>query len=216
MKSKIKILVVDDHPIFRRGVIAMLEANPSFSIVGEAGSGSSALEIFLELRKSQQDVDLVLMDVQMSTRKDGVLSTREFRALPSPPTVLLLTTFEDDETIQEAIAAGASGYLLKDAPEHEVFKAIESAAVGNLVFGPAVATRLARIAAHPPIPADSLSGRERELLSWLARGFSNREIAKELYISEATVKSHLVKVYEKLKVRSRVDAVLEAQRRNLV
>jgi DNA-binding NarL/FixJ family response regulator len=196
----IRIVVVDDHPVVRDGVRSMLAAVPDFEVVGEAASGPEAVEQVLAT-----DPDVVVMDLRMPGG-GGVEALRDLRARGARAAVLVLTTFDTDSDTVAAIEAGATGYLLKDSPAERLFEAVRATAAGETVLSPAVA---ARLASHVRRPARSaaLSAREREVLVLVARGTSNRAIAVELFVSEATVKTHLVHVYEKLGVGDRAAAV---------
>ncbi|GAA2830879.1 response regulator transcription factor [Kitasatospora paracochleata] len=199
----IRVVLVDDHPVVRRGLRAMVDDLPEVEAVGEAGDGAAALALLAELPAERQP-DVVLMDLQMGTGMHGVEATRRITALPSPPAVLILTTYSTDADILAAVEAGATGYLLKDAPPEEVAAAVHAAARGETVLAPPVAARLlGRVRAGRP----SLSPRETEILQLLAEGLANRQISKRLFISEATVKTHLVHIYDKLGVDSRTSAI---------
>ncbi|WP_441247108.1 response regulator [Kitasatospora sp. McL0602] len=197
----IRVLLVDDHPVVRRGLRAMVDDLPELEAVGEAADGAEALRV-LEALPARPDV--VLMDLQMGTGMHGVEATRRITALPDPPAVLILTTYSTDADILAAVEAGATGYLLKDAPPEEVAAAVRAAARGETVLAPPVAARLlGRVRAGRP----TLSPRETEILGLLAEGLANRQISKRLFISEATVKTHLVHIYDKLGVDSRTAAI---------
>jgi DNA-binding NarL/FixJ family response regulator len=196
----IRVLLVDDHPVVRRGLRAMVDDLPELTAVGEAADGAEALRVLDEL---EQRPDVVLMDLQMAGMH-GVEATRRITALPDPPAVLILTTYSTDADILAAVEAGATGYLLKDAPSEEVAAAVRAAARGETVLAPPVAARLlGRVRAGRP----TLSPREAEILQLLALGLANRQISKRLFISEATVKTHLVHIYDKLGVDSRTAAI---------
>ncbi len=196
----IRIVVVDDHPVVRDGVRSMLAAVPDFEVVGEAASGPEAVE-----RVLATDPDVVVMDLRMPGG-GGVDAVRDLRARGARAAVLVLTTFDTDSDTVAAIEAGATGYLLKDTRAERLFEAVRATAAGETVLSPAV---VARLASHVRTPGRStaLSAREREVLVLVARGTSNRAIAAELFVSEATVKTHLVHVYEKLGVGDRAAAV---------
>ncbi|WP_344465882.1 response regulator transcription factor [Kitasatospora kazusensis] len=197
----IRVLLVDDHPVVRRGLRAMVDDLPELEAVGEAADGAEALRV-LESLGTRPDV--VLMDLQMGTGMHGVEATRRITALPDPPAVLILTTYSTDADILAAVEAGATGYLLKDAPPEEVALAVRAASRGETVLAPPVAARLlGRVRAGRP----TLSPRETEILGLLAEGLANRQISKRLFISEATVKTHLVHIYDKLGVDSRTAAI---------
>ncbi|BAJ32446.1 MULTISPECIES: response regulator transcription factor [Kitasatospora] len=199
----IRVLVVDDHPVVRRGLRALVEDLPDVTAVGEAADGAAALALLAELPADRRP-DVVLMDLQMGTGMHGVEATRRITALPDPPAVLVLTTYSTDADILAAVEAGATGYLLKDAPPEDLAAAIHATARGETVLAPPVAARLlGRVRAGRP----SLSPREAEILQLLAEGLPNRQISKRLFISEATVKTHLVHIYDKLGVDSRTSAI---------
>ncbi|WP_354643424.1 response regulator transcription factor [Kitasatospora camelliae] len=197
----IRVMLVDDHPVVRRGLRAMVDDLPEVEAVGEAADGAAALALLDTLERRP---DVVLMDLQMGTGMHGVEATRRITALPDPPAVLILTTYSTDADILAAVEAGATGYLLKDAPPEEVATAVHAAARGETVLAPPVAARLlGRVRAGRP----TLSPRETEILQLLAAGLANRQISKRLFISEATVKTHLVHIYDKLGVDSRTAAI---------
>ncbi|GGP39520.1 response regulator [Streptomyces sp. L500] len=197
----IGVLLVDDHPVVRRGLRAMVDDLPDVTAVGEAADGAEALRLLDEGVRP----DVVLMDLQMGTGMHGVEATRRITARPRPPAVLILTTYSTDADILAAVEAGATGYLLKDAPPEEVAAAVHAAARGETVLAPPVAARLLGRVRAGGRPA--LSPRETEILGLVAEGLANRQISKRLFISEATVKTHLVHIYDKLGVDSRTAAV---------
>ncbi|MFC8717651.1 response regulator [Kitasatospora sp. NPDC057198] len=199
----IRVLVVDDHPVVRRGLRTIVEELPGVTAVGEAADGAAALALLAEL-PAEQRPHVVLMDLQMGAGMHGVEATRRITALPDPPAVLVLTTYSTDADILAAVEAGATGYLLKDAPPEDLAAAVHATARGETVLAPPVAARLlGRVRAGRP----TLSPREAEILQLLAEGLPNRQISKRLFISEATVKTHLVHVYDKLGVDSRTSAI---------
>ncbi|MFG2180078.1 response regulator [Streptomyces abikoensis] len=197
----IGVLLVDDHPVVRRGLRAMVDDLPDVTAVGEAADGAEALRLLDEGVRP----DVVLMDLQMGAGMHGVEATRRITARPRPPAVLILTTYSTDADILAAVEAGATGYLLKDAPPEEVAAAVHAAARGETVLAPPVAARLLGRVRAGGRPA--LSPRETEILGLVAEGLANRQISKRLFISEATVKTHLVHIYDKLGVDSRTAAV---------
>ncbi|MDH6140593.1 MULTISPECIES: response regulator [Kitasatospora] len=201
----IRVLLVDDHPVVRRGLRAMVDELPELSAVGEAADGAEALSLLAELAESGQPrPDVVLMDLQMTGGMHGVEATRRITALPDPPAVLILTTYSTDADILTAVEAGATGYMLKDTPPDELVAAVQAAARGETVLAPPVAARLlGRVRDGRP----TLSPREAEILQLVAEGLPNRQISKRLFISEATVKTHLVHIFEKLDVDSRTAAI---------
>ena len=207
----IRLLIVDDHPVVRTGLRGMFETDPGFVVVGEAADGAAAVGQVVATRP-----DLVLMDLQMPVM-DGVTAIARIRELPGPPPVLVLTTFDSDNQILRAVEAGAAGYLLKDAPRETLFAAVRSAVAGGSPLAPSVAARLMhRLAPVPVGGAEALSGRELEVVALVARGASNKEIAHALRISEATLKTHLGHIFEKLGVTDRTSAVTRAIERGLI
>ena len=206
----VHVMLVDDHPVVRAGVRAVVEAHPDLRVVAEAADGAEALQI---LEAASGPVDVVLMDLQMGEGMDGVTATRAVRERRPDVQVLILTTFDTEADILAAVDAGAAGYLLKDAPSEEIARAVRQAAAGQKALAPQVAaTLMGRMAGG----ADVLSAREIELLELIARGATNKAAAKELFISEATVKTHLVHVFQKLGVDNRTRAVDEARRRRII
>ncbi|MFE3454849.1 response regulator [Nonomuraea sp. NPDC059194] len=203
-----KLFLVDDHPVVRAGIAALVGGEPDMEIVGEAGTSQDAVRGI-----ALKQPDVVLMDLQLGDGPDGVETTRLVRALPHAPQVLVLTTYETDADIVRAIDAGATGYVLKACPPDELFQAIKAAARGETVLSPKVATRMMR---RMRDPGPALTAREIEILELLAKGAGNKEIAKALFITEATVKTHLVHVYGKLGVDTRTAAVTAAVERGLI
>jgi DNA-binding NarL/FixJ family response regulator len=199
----ISIVVADDHPVVRDGVASMLDAVADLSVVGTAASGPEAVELSAAL-----DPDVVVMDLRMPGGS-GVDAVRELRRRGLRAGVLVLTTYDTDSDTVAAIEAGATGYLLKDAPTDDLISAVRSTAAGETILSPAVAARLATHVRSPRRTA-VLSAREREVLALVAAGTSNKEIARRLFVSEATVKTHLGHVYEKLGVSDRAAAVATA------
>ena len=199
----IRIVLADDHPVVRAGLLAMLAGDPDLDLIGEAATPDDAVALVTDLRP-----DVVLMDLQFGTAETGADATRRIRALPAPPAVLVLTNYDTDGDILGAVEAGASGYLLKDAPPDELIAAIRAAAAGETALAPAIAGRLL---ARMRSPRPGLSTRELEVLRLVAGGATNNDIATRLHISEATVKSHLVHIYTKLGVSSRTAAVATAR-----
>jgi DNA-binding NarL/FixJ family response regulator len=204
----IRLLVVDDHPVVRAGMVAVLGEEADFEVVGEAGNGAEALALVPRLRP-----DVVLMDLRMPVM-DGAEATARMTAAPEPPQVLVLTTYDTDADIVRAVEAGARGYLLKDAPTGVLADAIRKAARGETVLAPPVAARLADRLRAPARP--ELTGREVEVLGLVARGLSNADIGKELFIGEATVKTHLIRAFAKLGVTDRTAAVTAAYADGLI
>ena len=216
----IRVLLVDDQPLLRTGFRMILEAEGDIAIVGESGDGEAAVA---DARALQPDV--VLMDIRMP-RMDGVQATRHITgaARESTPRVLVLTTFDLDEYVVEALRAGASGFLLKDVPADQLVAAIRTVAEGDAVVGPSITRRLLDMfasrlpATNSPTPANlqHLTDRERQVLTLVARGYSNAEIAAELVVSETTVKTHVGNVLGKLNLRDRVQAAVYAYESGLV
>ncbi|SNT59858.1 DNA-binding response regulator, NarL/FixJ family, contains REC and HTH domains [Asanoa hainanensis] len=204
----ITVLLVDDHPVVRAGVRGLLAGEPDVSVVGEAASGEEAVTAVRALRPS-----VVLMDLRLPGL-DGVGATAQVLAALPATRVVVLTTYETDADILRAVEAGAAGYLLKDASRTDLVAAVRSAARGETVLSPSVATRLLHRVRHPR--AESLSAREVEVLGLVARGLSNGEIARSLHISEATVKTHLLRAFAKLGVNDRTAAVTTAMAAGLL
>jgi DNA-binding NarL/FixJ family response regulator len=204
----IKILITDDHPVVREGLAAMLAGQPDFEVIGLAVDGEAAVTLYPSLQP-----DVVLMDLQLP-RLDGVSAIRAIRNVDSDANILVLTTYDSDADIVRAIEAGATGYLLKDTPREELFRAIRAAAVGDSVLAPTVATR---VMSRMRAPAEEkLSAREIEVLELVAKGASNQEIGKSLSISVATVKTHLIHIYGKLGVDDRTAAVTTALEQGII
>jgi DNA-binding NarL/FixJ family response regulator len=204
----ITVLLVDDHPVVRAGLRGMLESEPDLSVVGEAGSGAEAVALARATRP-----DVILMDLRMPGT-DGVWATERILAETKRSKVVVLTTYETDADILRAVEAGAAGYLLKDATRAELAGAIRAAARGETVLAPSVAGRLVRQVRRPAGP--TLSAREIEVLSLVAKGMTNAEIGAALHISEATVKTHLLRAFGKLDVSDRTAAVTTAMARGLL
>lgn len=208
MSDPIRLLIVDDHPVVRNGLHGMFAGDPEFEVVGEAADGAEAVAYTQSLAP-----DVVLMDLRMPGM-DGVAAIRKLTALASPSKVLVLTTYDTDSDVLPAIEAGATGYLLKDTPRAELLRAVRAAARGEAVLSPAVATKLLGQVRAPA--KDDLSKRELEVLALIAKGATNREAAAQLFISEATVKTHLLHLYAKLGVSDRAAAVATAFARGLL
>ncbi|MBT2478774.1 response regulator transcription factor [Streptomyces sp. ISL-94] len=206
--GRIRVIVVDDHTVMRAGVVALLAPEPSIAIVGEADNGQEAVALVDSLRP-----DVALVDLRMPVM-DGVAATAEITAGPAPTRVLILTTYDTDVEIERAVEAGAVGYLLKDTTREQLVAAIRSAARGETVLAPRVAERLvAKMRRPAPV---ALTARELDVLSAVADGLSNADIGKRLVIAEATVKTHLLRVFAKLDVSDRTHAVVTAMERGLL
>ncbi|MEU8358312.1 response regulator transcription factor [Nonomuraea sp. NPDC048882] len=206
-ETPVRLLIVDDHPVVRDGIRGMFTGDPGFEVLGEAGDGAQAVDLARVL-----DPDVILMDLRMP-RMDGVTAIKELARLGVRARVLVLTTYDTDKDVLPAVEAGATGYLLKDTGRDELVRAVRAAARGEAVLSPSVATRLL---GQVRAPADPLSGRELEVLRLIADGATNREAAARLFISEATVKSHVLHIYAKLGVNDRAAAVAVAFRRGLL
>jgi DNA-binding NarL/FixJ family response regulator len=206
--SRIQLLIADDHPVVRAGVRGILESQPDFEIIGEAADGLEAVE--LAVRKLPH---VVLMDLRMP-KLDGVEAIRRLKSRAPAVHVLVLTTYDSDADIVAAVEAGAVGYLLKDAPRAELFRGVRTAAKGRPAWSPTVTAKLDTRSRAPERSA--LSTRELEVLRHAARGASNRQIGRALAISEATVKSHLIHIYQKLAVSDRTAAVTTALERGVI
>jgi DNA-binding NarL/FixJ family response regulator len=203
----IRVLIVDDHPVVREGLRAVLAAEAEIEVVGETGTGEEAVRLAADLNP-----DLVLMDLRLPGI-DGVEATTQIVAAGTA-NVLVLTTYDSDADIVRALAAGAAGYLLKDTPREDLARGVRAAARAETVLAPPVAARLATRIRTPAPPA--LTAREAEVLRCVARGLSNPDIGRELFITEATVKSHVTRIFEKLGVNDRTAAVTSAIARGIL
>lgn len=201
------VILTDDHPIVRAGLAALLSAS-GIDVMAEAADGEEAIAHVKRLMAEGRTPDLVLMDLQMGAGMDGVSATSAIRAIPGAPKVLILTTYDTDADILRAVEAGASGYLLKDAAPADLVEAVHRAARGETVLAPVVAARLMNRMTQP---GPTLTARELDVLRLVAAGEPNRAIAKSLFVSEATVKTHLVHINEKLGTSSRSQAVARAR-----
>jgi DNA-binding NarL/FixJ family response regulator len=204
----IRLLIVDDHPVVRDGLRGVFTGDPDFEVVGEAGDGAEAVAMV-----ERNPTDVVLMDLRMP-RMGGVEAIARLREAAPATRVLVLTTFDTDRDVLPAIEAGATGYLLKDAPREELVRAVRAASRGESVLSPAVAGRLMGQVRKPT--QEALSRRELDVLKLIADGATNREAAGQLFVSEATIKTHLLHIYDKLGVRDRAGAVGEAYKRRLL
>jgi DNA-binding NarL/FixJ family response regulator len=203
----VRVLIVDDHPVVREGLRTVLSAEPDIDVVGEAGTGDDAVRQAVALRP-----DVALMDLRLPGL-DGVDATARIVAAGAAA-VLILTTYDSDGDIVRALAAGATGYLLKDTPRDELARGVRAAARGETVLAPPVAARLVTRVREPAAPA--LTPREADVLRCIARGLSNPDTGRELFISEATVKSHVTRIFEKLGVNDRTAAVTVAMARGIL
>ncbi|MFC8304032.1 response regulator [Specibacter sp. NPDC057265] len=203
--KNITVLLVDDHMVVRSGLKALLGTQPELLVVAEAASGEEAL---LAVREHQPDV--VMMDLAMGSGMDGIETIKQLRRLNSQQLILVFTTYDSDADIVRSVDAGAMGYLLKDAAPEEIFAALRGAAQGKSVMSPPVASRLFQQLRNP---GEVLTSREAELLSLLIEGLSNKALSQRLFISEATVKTHLAHIYAKLGVDTRAAAIATAIRR---
>jgi len=213
-ETPLRVLMADDHPLFRKGLRTLLDSIPGMSVVGEATTGEAAVAMTLEL-----EPDVVLMDLQMPGG-GGLAAIRQLMARKPDVRVLVVTLFEDDESVFTALKAGARGYVLKDADEADVLRAIEAVAQGEAIFSPAIAARLMDyFAATQTSPGAAtlpdLTEREREILALIARGRSNAQIADALSISIKTVRNHASNIFNKLQVADRAQAALRAREAGL-
>lgn len=218
----VRILLVDDHPIVREGLRALLETQADFEVIAESANGEEALHLAANLAP-----DMLLLDLEMPVM-DGVETIRRLYQLPKPPRVIVFTAFDDDERIVHALQAGANGYLLKDAPREEIFKAIRITIEGGSMLQPVVASKLLRhmgsqqkiLITRPSsdnhLPIEELTERELEVLHLLAQGMPNKEIAAHLVISERTAKFHVSSIMSKLGATNRTEAVSLAAQRGLI
>lgn len=206
----IRLVIADDHPIVRAGLVALFGTEADFAILAEAATPEEAVAA-----AERENPDVVLMDLQFGaqTNLTGADATRQIRALQAAPYVLVLTNYDSDGDILGAVEAGASGYLLKDAPPHELIAAVRAAAAGESALAPVIASRLLDRLRAPQV---SLSSREIEVLELVAAGRSNTQVAAKLFVSETTVKSHLAHIFSKLDVTSRTAAVSAARHRGIL
>ena len=206
----IRLVIADDHPIVRAGLQALFSSEEGLLVVAEAATPDEAVAA-----AERENPDVVLMDLQFGAREamTGVDATRRIRALPAPPYVLVLTNYDSDADILAAVEAGASGYLLKDSPPHELTTAVFAAASGESALAPVIASRLLTRLRAPQV---SLSSREMQVLEAVAAGCSNTEVARALFVTETTVKSHLAHIFAKLDVTSRTAAVAAAHQQGIL
>ena len=207
-QGTVRVVLVDDHPVVRAGLRALVDGQDDLTVAGEASDLDGALQVVQRERP-----DVVLMDLNLGAGPGGAEVTAGLRALPDPPNILVLTTYDTEADVLRALDAGAVGYLLKDAPPDQLFAGIRATARGETVLAPSVAATLVRRAGSPgPVVTE----REVEVLELLSRGLGNREMARELLVSEATVKSHLSHIYTKLGVDTRAGAVAAAIERRII
>jgi DNA-binding NarL/FixJ family response regulator len=214
MVEPIKILIADDHPVVREGLISMIKREPDFKVVGEAANGIEAVNKTKELKP-----DIVLMDLRMP-ELDGVEAIRQISATVPSTRFIILTTYSDDEFIFKGIEVGARAYLLKDAPREDLFKAIRAVYRGESLIQPVVASkvldRFAELSRQAHAPAEILSEREIEVLALMAKGDANKEIAAQLHITDSTVKTHISSIFQKLNAKDRTEAVMQAIKRGII
>ena len=206
--ENIRLLIADDHPVVRAGLEGMISKQPDMEVIGEAADGREAVELADKLLP-----DVILMDLRMP-ELDGVSAIEEIKVRRPNIQVLVLTTYDSDADILRAIEAGATGYMLKDAPREELYEAVRATARGKVLFAPAVASKLMHHIREPR--RDTLSSREIEVLGLVRKGFSNKQIAHSLHVSEATVKTHLIHAFRKLDVVDRTAAVTVALERGIL
>ena len=207
----VRVLLADDEQLVRTGLRLILGAEPDLEVVGEAANGAEAVDLVAALAP-----DVLLLDIRMPVL-DGLEATRRLRATGSAAPIVILTTFDTDRNVLDALQAGAVGFLLKDAPADQLVAAIRAAATGDAVFAPAVARRVAEELSRRRTPdgvdrLDGLTARERDVLGLMSEGLSNAEIAARLVITEGTVKTHVARILQKLGVRDRLQAVVLAYR----
>jgi two-component system, NarL family, nitrate/nitrite response regulator NarL len=210
MPDRLRVLVADDHPLFREGVVQSLSSEPDIEVVAEAGSGAEAVRKTTELIP-----DLVVLDLGMP-KGGGIEATRQIAASCPATAILILTVSEDPDDLLQALKAGARGYVLKGVPAHGLVHAVRAVTAGEVYVAPTLASSILHEMTRPTVdPFDQLTPREGEILELVARGHTNREIGEQLYLAEKTVKHYMTNVLQKLHVRSRLEAALLAQRREL-
>lgn len=210
----LRVLIADDHPLFRKGLHALLASMPEIEVVGEAATGEEAVTLAAALQP-----DVILMDLQMPGGS-GIVATRQIVQTSPHIRVLMVTLFEDDDSVFTALRAGARGYILKDVEEEEMVRAIRAVGHGEAIFSPAIATRVIAFfaAPRPTVPKEifpTLTDREREILLLIAQGHTNAEIAKQLVLSAKTVSNYVSNVYSKLQVADRAEAIIRAREAGL-
>lgn len=210
MSDPIRVLIVDDHPIVRQGLATVLGQQEDLAVVGQAADGEEAVAKAKDLLP-----DIILMDLQMP-KMDGVTAISQIMSEELNISIIILTTFATDDYIFSGIEAGARGYLLKDSPPDEVVRAIRTVHQGNSLIEPRVASRLLDRLSHPRAPQSVLSERELEVLQIMSTGAANKEIASQLIIGQSTVKTHIVRIFGKLGVNGRTEAVAEAVKRGII
>jgi DNA-binding NarL/FixJ family response regulator len=213
MEESIRVLIADDHTLFREGLVALLESIPGIQVVATVEDGQQAIETAAQLQP-----DIILMDLQMPA-VNGIEATRQIVQASPHIGIIVVTMFEDDDSVFAAMRAGARGYILKGADQNDMLRAIQAVARGEALFGPSIAARLMSFfnpAAQPVSPTfPELTGREREILAWIAEGAGNAEIAAKLTISPKTVRNHVSNIFNKLQVTDRVQAALRAREAGL-
>lgn len=212
--TPVRVLIADDHPLFRKGLRSLLDSMPQMTVIGEATSGREAVEQTLALQP-----DVILLDLQMPAG-GGLGAIRELAQRATSSRILVVTLFDDDESVFTALKAGARGYVLKDADEAEMIRAIQAVAEGEAIFSPAIAARMMHYFAAPPTARagasfPELTEREREVLTLIARGYANAQIAEELTISLKTVRNHASSIFNKLQVADRAQAAIRAREAGL-
>jgi len=210
----LRVLIADDHPLFRHGIMALLSATPEMEVVGEASTGEEAVGLAAALQP-----DVILMDIQMPG-VNGVEATRQILRESPQARILMVTMFEDDASVFTAMRAGARGYVLKDTEKTELLRAIRAVGSGEAIFSPAIATRLLEFfsAPRPPLPPQAfpdLTDREREILDLIAQGRNNQEIASQLVLSPHTVRNYVSSIFSKLQVADRAQAIVRAREEGL-
>ncbi|MDQ6695125.1 MAG: response regulator transcription factor [Chloroflexota bacterium] len=208
--ERLRLLIADDHPLFRKGMRALLLSAQDLEVVGEASTGQEVIELAATLQP-----DVILMDVQMPV-VNGIEATRQILHTSPHVRILVITLFEDDESVFSALRAGALGYVLKDAKEEDILRAIRAVGSGEAIFSPAIAARIIDFfaAPRPSVPKElfpTLTDREREILQWLARGSTNHDIARRLTLSVKTVNNYVSNIFTKLQVGDRAQAIIRAR-----